>query len=139
MAYFDTSVLAACYVPEANSKRAQEAMSRDRRVVISSLVEAEMASALSRRVRTGELFAGNAREVLDRFGLHVAAGVFDVLPVGVREFRMARDWMARFDTPLKTLDALHLAVAFCNGLSLVTADASLARCAATMGVKAEVI
>lgn len=139
MAYFDTSVLVACYVPESGSDKAQRAVSRSRRAAISPLVEVEMASTLSRKVRTGEMSTADAQRVLSQFDLHVSERVFEVLPIGAREFRVARDWLTRFDTPLRSLDALHLAVAFCNGVALLTSDEAMARSAAQLGVRARVM
>ena len=37
-------------------------------------------------------------------------------------YHLAREWISRFTTPLRTLDALHLAVASQNNIRLVTAD-----------------
>ncbi|HHE47931.1 MAG TPA: hypothetical protein ENL11_03215 [Candidatus Acetothermia bacterium] len=49
---------------------------------------------------------------------------------------MARDWIGRFDLPLRAPDALHLAVAFTAGLPLVTADQVLAQSAEALGIEA---
>lgn len=44
-----------------------------------------------------------------------------------------------FDTPLRTLDALHLAVAASNNLRLVTADETLAEAANVFGVAVQLL
>jgi predicted nucleic acid-binding protein len=139
MAYIDTSVLVACYVPEAGSAKAQRAVARGGRAAISLLVEVELASALSRKVRSGELSEADGRKVLRQFQRHVADGVYEMFPLAAEEYGVACDWLARFDTSLRTLDALHLAVAFCNRLTLVTADETLARGAAALGVSATTV
>jgi predicted nucleic acid-binding protein len=41
-------------------------------------------------------------------------------------YRLARDWIGLFHTNLRTLDALHLAIAHAEGLTFVTADQELA-------------
>ena len=46
---------------------------------------------------------------------------------GARTFQKARDWFAQFTSPLRTLDGLHLAIAWTNGLTLLTADSLLAQ------------
>ncbi|TSA09638.1 MAG: PIN domain-containing protein [Deltaproteobacteria bacterium] len=51
-------------------------------------------------------------------------------------YRLARDWMGQFNTSLRTLDALHLAVASSEGLTLVTADEGLAKAAKALAVNA---
>lgn len=42
-------------------------------------------------------------------------------------YHLAQNWLGTFDIPLRTLDALHLAVAATNAIAVATADASLAR------------
>ncbi len=53
-----------------------------------------------------------------------------------KEYDIARNWIGNFETPLRTLDALHLAVAFTNKLDIVTADIALAKSAEILGIKA---
>jgi predicted nucleic acid-binding protein len=48
-------------------------------------------------------------------------------------YRLARDWIGLFKTELKTLDALHLAIASAEGLSIVTADEGLSKSAKALG------
>jgi predicted nucleic acid-binding protein len=51
----------------------------------------------------------------------------------------ARGFIGRFDLPLESPDALHLAVAAEQRLPLVTADQQLARNAASLGLEVELI
>ena len=139
MSYIDTSVLVAYYVPEVGSDAVQRTLSRLRRSVISPLVEVELLSALSRKVRTDELDITEASKAASLFDLHLADQLFQIVPVAAREYRIAHEWIRQFDTPLRTLDALHLAATFCNDLTLLTADESLAQCAKHLGVKAKLI
>ena len=50
-------------------------------------------------------------------------------------YQLAREWISRFQTPLRTLDALHLACASSNELCLVTADDGLAESAEALGLE----
>ncbi len=43
--------------------------------------------------------------------------------------------MARRETPLRTLDALHLAVAHCHDLQVLTADQGMAEAGGELGVE----
>jgi uncharacterized protein len=52
---------------------------------------------------------------------------------------LAQDWIRRFDTPLRTLDALHLAIASAQGILLITADRGLAGSAEAFGVEVELL
>lgn len=139
MVYLDTSVLVAYYVPEPSSEKVQRTLSRQKGVAISPLVETELYSALSRKVRMDELDVADARKVASMFELHLADHFFDIVPIDVREYRIARDWLAQFATPLRTLDALHLAAAFCNDMTMLTADHVLAASGAELGVTVKLI
>ncbi len=77
----------------------------------------------------------DARRVATIFLTHVEGGYYEHLSVQPAHFRIARGWIASFETPLRTLDALHLAVAHVHGLRLVTADGALARSANAVGVQ----
>jgi len=49
---------------------------------------------------------------------------------------MAKNWIAMFNTSLRTLDALHLALAFAAVLPIFTADIQLKTSADSLGVHA---
>jgi len=129
MAYIDTSVLVAYYCPEPLSATAQQVIRDDVEPVISPLTEVEFCSALAIKVRTRELDMKMAQRLLSQFRLHLQDGCYRLVPVDAREYALACDWIKRFSTPLRTVDALHLATAFAGGLHLVTADRELARAA----------
>ncbi len=137
--YVDTSVLAACYLPEPKSAAANRLVASLDGPAISSLTEVELCSVLSRRVRERELSPEDGGRVLALFRTHVEGGFFRWLPLGRREFEQAREWLALFSTPLRTLDALHLAVVVSNGLALLTADRALARAARRLGATVTVV
>jgi predicted nucleic acid-binding protein len=54
-------------------------------------------------------------------------------------YRLARDYIARFDLPLKAPDALHLALCSAEDLTLLTADRQLARNAEALDVRTELV
>jgi uncharacterized protein len=102
---------------------------------LSQLVEVELFSALSRRVRMSEIDSEEARAIVNRFQTDLNRGFYTRLRVEPIHYSMARDWIGQFDTPLRTLDALHLAIAATHDISLVTADMGLAESARRLGVK----
>lgn len=108
---------------------------RTRQAVISPLVEIELASVLARKLRMREISAADAGAALALFHAHQDEGLYRVLPVEAAHFQRARRWMEAFGTPLRTLDALHLAVSFDSGCVLVTADATLAQAASRLHVR----
>jgi len=135
MAYIDTSVLAAYYCPEPRSARVQKALQKVDEPVISPLVEVEFFSAVAAKVRARELDTASARRILALFGKHLAEGYYGIVPIEAAQYRVARDWLGEFTTSLRAPDALHLAAAYTNDLTLLTADRALARSARRFGVE----
>lgn len=133
--YLDTSVLAAYYVPEPFSDEANGILALAKRPAVSPLVELELASALTRKQRAGELSLQQAYDVEDLFRSHLDEGVFTRLPLTREHFQLARQSLWRSQLPLTTLDALHAAVAALDGRALTTADRRLAAAAEELGVK----
>lgn len=139
MVYVDTSVLVAYYWPEKLSRAAQSVIRRADGPTISPLVETEFYSALALKTRMGELDVESARRILSVFRLHRADGIYRVVPIEAAEYEIAREWIGTFRTGLRTLDALHCAVAFSHGLVLVTADKILADAAGHFGVRRKLL
>lgn len=139
MHYIDTSVLAAYYIPEHRTKDAEKALAKAENPFISPLVEIELYCVIARKVRSHVLDASVAKRIHSQFQLHIADGVLRMVDIGTAEYALARDWLARLETSLRVLDALHLAVAFANGLMLVTADKELAEVARHFGVRYRIV
>ncbi len=139
MTYVDTSVLAAYYCPEALSEQAEAAILEGVPPLISQLVEVELQSAVARRIREGTLVKEDGLEILTRFRLHLDSGCYSRLPIEASHYDIAGSWIGRFDVPLRTLDALHLAVCFDADALLLTADAGLAKAARHFRVKTRLL
>ena len=133
MAYIDTSVLTAYYCPEPMSQKAQ-AILRNKKPTLSSLTELELFSAVAKKVRTAELAKTDAHRIIAQFSAHVDSGLFVVVAVENQHWRLARGWLGLFSTALRTLDALHLAIASCEELELVTSDKVLYQAGTELGV-----
>lgn len=140
MYYLDTSVLIPLYRPEALSEQAERLLEESTAVpAISALTRVEVASVLSRCVRTGELEADQAGEIERTVAADLDAGILVQLPFGDSSYWQARYWLGRYNTKLHTLDALHLACAAEHGLTLVTGDRSLSNAAETLGAAARLL
>jgi hypothetical protein len=87
----------------------------------------------------GELEATEAQKIATKFFTHLDDNLYRRLPLERRHYVLARDWIGRFDVPLRTLDALHLAVTASEELRLVTADHGLARSSQIMGMDVQLI
>jgi predicted nucleic acid-binding protein len=127
-------VLVAYYCPEVLSEKAEAFLTGHKQPAISALIELELFSAISRKVQEKGMNHRDAGRVTAKFISHLNGDYFVYLPVEKHHFRLARDWIGTFRLNLRTLDALHLAIASSEGLSLVTADKSLMKSAKRLGL-----
>ena len=132
--YIDTSVLVAYYCPEPLSEKAEEFLISHLHPGMSALTEVELFSAMSRKVREGGMSRRDARRIIARFIAHVDKNFYEYFSVEPQHYRLARDWIGMFDLGLRSLDALHLAIASFEGLTLVTADSGLSKSARMLGL-----
>ncbi len=139
MTYLDTSVLAAYYCPEPLSDHAEAAIIASATPLLTQLVEVELQSAVARKIREKNLSRADGVEILTRFRLHMDSGCYLRLPLESSHYDIAGSWIGRFDVPLRTLDALHLAVCFDADALLLTADAGLAKAARHFRIKVKLL
>ena len=125
MYYLDTSVLAPYYCPEPLSDKVEKIVISADRPCISSLSEVELASAISRKIREKNLSLEDGNKIFNQFQTHLKESLFRLISVEDRHYQTAKNWILQFAVPLKTLDALHLAVAAEGQLTLLTADRQL--------------
>jgi predicted nucleic acid-binding protein len=133
--YVDTSVLVPYYFPEPLSSRIQRFLRETPAIALSDLGEVEFFSALARKVRERELPREDARRIAAVFIGHLEGGAYTRLELDRATYQTARSWISGFDVSLRTLDALHLAVAAMGALPIATADAAQARSAASLGLR----
>lgn len=132
--YLDVNVLVALFVIDTHNERADKAV-RDLRenVIVSSLSAAEFSAVIARRVRTRDLRAGEARIAFANFDIwcaqHSARVEFDNTDVAA-----AIALMRRLDFPLRTPDALHIAIVQRTGCTLLTFDRAMAKVARALGI-----
>ena len=134
MLYIDTSVLAAYYCPEPLSELAETKLRGTASLVISDLTELELCSAIARKVRSGELPRQDAIRILSEFQTHADTGRFRRHSLSAQNQQTAKEWLKQMEWPLRTLDALHLAVASALEATILTADAHMAQCAKGIGL-----
>ena len=137
MLFLDTSVIVAFYIPQAMSGQVQRLFSSERPLAICPLAEVEFHSAIARLVRMKVIGRSAGNRVIREFCSHVQQKLYSFCAITQKEYDFARDWIGSFKTSLRTLDALHLAVAYSNDLPFVTADKSLVKAAAKLGVTIE--
>jgi len=81
----------------------------------------------------------DGHRILAKFTSHVDTGLFHIIAIENHHWKLAKGWIALFSKPLRTLDALHLAIVSSEGLELLTADKSLFKAAESLGVSARLI
>lgn len=137
MLYFDTSALLPYYRQEKASERVQALLvEQTQPVLISHLTEVEVASALARWVRMGELTEPQANRIESAFHDDVSHGRFVRCAIAVEHYRRAAHWIGMRKTSLRTLDALHLACAEHHGACLISEDDALVSAALFFGLDA---
>ena len=109
--YFDTSFLIPLFIPEETSERVETYV---RKLPVDSLrvshwTRVEFASMLARDVRMKVLDEAAAVVVSERFELFLTTS-FDVRPMRIEDYELARKYLLRFSTGLRAGDAMHLAI-----------------------------
>ena len=132
--YLDASALVKLLVSEHDSDALNDALAGALDVVISDLALTELASALGRRTRERTVTPTQARTLQrEAEGLAARCRRAEMTPAVHR--RAERLLLASRTTPLRSLDALHLALAIdAHAATLVTFDVHLRAAAAGHGI-----
>lgn len=134
--YLDTSAVAKLYVPETDSDALESALLGRTDLLVSDLAVTELASALVRRVRQGDLAARDANLVYRTLRRDLSARQFTHLQLVPETYREAERLLATIGqrVPLRAGDALHLAAAIGGGAQgVVTFDHHLREAARAAG------
>jgi predicted nucleic acid-binding protein len=118
--YFDTSFLAPLIIPEATSGKVAAFVRRlpAEEFAVSHWTRVEFSSLVAREVRMGGLDVQAATRADARFEAMVEES-FSVLLPNADDFGLAKRYLGRFETGLRTGDALHLAVASNHRASVI--------------------
>jgi predicted nucleic acid-binding protein len=131
--YLDASVLVAFFTDDHFTLRADAFLDGYEDVlIISDFAAAEFASVIARQVRTKEFSAGSARDAFSSFDSWIARAAQPV-EFGPLDVRTAEAFLRRLDLPLRTADAIHIAIARRIGASIATYDKKMAACARALG------
>jgi predicted nucleic acid-binding protein len=136
--YCDASALLKLYLPEPGSDEFNLTMEGRGDVLVSDLAVTEIVSALSRRVRQGELTLEVARRVQHAVIGSLDRGVYRRVELTRDVHRRAEHFLLSLtETPLRAADALHLALAtLTRAASMVSFDGRRAAAARAVGLAA---
>ena len=135
--YLDASAMLPILVKEPTSAAVDAFMSTiQQELWVSDFAAAEVASALSRLVRSGRLQASDGAVCLSDFDVWRAA-MTKPTEMHAVDVRVAGSYVRQFDLALRVPDALHLAITRRLDLVLVTLDRRLVAAAKELGIAVE--
>lgn len=76
----------------------------------------------SLKLRSHQINIRDANKIITLFEAHLKEGYYERLSLLPEDFALATGWIRLFSTPLRTLDALHLAMGHRKNLTLLTTD-----------------
>jgi predicted nucleic acid-binding protein len=137
--YLDTSVLAKWYLTEVNSEQVADYIVSLDLAIISTLSKTEFRCLLARRKRSKELTIELENKIYATFLEDVAQGYLQVYRVEDKHLESATYLISMLpEHALRTLDALHLAIAQSYQVEqIATADTLLAKAAQQLGFKVD--
>jgi len=124
------------YLPEPESQEFNQTVHGRDHLLVSDLAVTEAVSALSRRLRQGEITLPNVRRIQHVVAARLDTGTFRRVELSRDVHRRAeRFLMTLTQTPLRAADALHLALATsAHAGSLASFDARLRAAAQAVGL-----
>jgi prevent-host-death family protein len=133
--YLDGSALAPLYFPQAESAGLERALRGRRDLTVSDLAASELLSAVARRRRAGELSDAVAARFHAALLADLQAGIYRRAEIAPATHRSAERLLLSMAVPLRTVDALHLALAMTAGVaSMLTFEQELAAGARALGL-----
>lgn len=136
--FVDTSALVKFYYPEKDSDKIEAILLKSSHVYVSALTLVEMASALSKKVRTGGLAHIKETLLWNTFLDDLQTTQMELVSMDDRHYFKASDLIRKFGGKygIKALDSLHLAVAHSlDNARFLSSDKTLTKVAVKMGLK----
>lgn len=140
MKYLDTSLVVAALANETRSQAVQAWLGGQdaTELAISDWVTTEVSSALSLKLRAGQIGSAARAAALSEFN-RLTTETFQVLGVSASHFRAAAQFADQSALGLRAGDALHLAIAAGRGATLCTLDRRMAEAGSALGLLTQLI
>ena len=135
--YIDSSALAKIYMPEPESEELERFLRGHQDLMISELCITEVASAAARRKREGLLNARQVKQIHEAVLADAESGYYRCLDVSPLIHRDAEHLLLSSESvPLRTLDALHIALALSGTAErVITFDVRMASATVAHGLE----
>jgi predicted nucleic acid-binding protein len=132
--------MVAALTNEAETARMQAwlASQNPASLLVSDWVVTEFSSALSIKLRTGQITVADRANALALF-TRLCVDSFECLPVTGQQFRTAARFSDQYALGLRAGDALHLAICADHGVMLCTLDRRLAEAGPQLGLRATLL
>ncbi|MBE2993191.1 type II toxin-antitoxin system VapC family toxin [Sphingomonas sp. CFBP 13603] len=136
--YCDTSLIIASLTYEAHSPAVWRWLrtQSDRRLYVSDWTDTEVSSALSLKVRTGQISAVDRIDLLETWRASIGTN-YERVGVSAENFATAAGFVERYELGLRAADSLHLAIAQAYGLAMAMLDTRLRHAAIEYGIVVE--
>lgn len=132
MIYLDTSLIVALLTNEPAAESVAEWLKRQSGYLhISGWTITEFSSALSLKVRTGQLVPSQKAQALAAFN-QLARRSLVTLPISPSDYHAAARLCDRVELGLRAGDSLHIAIAISAGLPIATLDKVMATACDTL-------
>jgi predicted nucleic acid-binding protein len=132
--YLDASVVVALLTKDVFTSRAESYIRANAPIlVVSDFAAAEFASVVARRLRVQEITEPIARVVFAEFDAWVIRST-EPADTTTADVIAAAGALRRLDLPLRTADAVNIAIARRMGATLMTFDEKMAASAKALGV-----
>ena len=132
--YVDTGIVGSYLYPESFSDEVESVLQSIAVCSISHLTEVEFYSLSARKMRTGQCTEAQVRHAIMKFDSLLEQGYFHRVAVSPDDYRRSKYYLSGLNTNLRTLDALHIAMAERLGATLITSDRIQAEGADHFGV-----
>ncbi|MDR9417432.1 type II toxin-antitoxin system VapC family toxin [Gracilimonas sp.] len=132
--YIDTSCLIPYYFNETLSSKVQDFFESDNNFLISELSKVEFYSAARKKVRIGHTTESEVRKVFRIFDSHIQQKLYSIIKLDGIHFDAASNIIRSTENSLRSLDALHLGIAYSENYSVFSYDTIFNQTAIEFGI-----